>query len=487
MKKLTLSILLGFTVLILGTVSTKAMNLDDLDSNTLIIGERVFELNKHLLTEDEYNAAIENNPSGVIYYKNSMITDEDEVINWYQLGSDVMGRIEDITDVFTDNKIEPEYVNGVRILKGTIARDPGNTGGNLNTTITNDVITFEGNIDWYEADNALGRVAGNYVGVQINKPADFDASNSTVTIGEDTYNWNDVKDNDDYIWIYPKVEAITDEITITFVWDTNNTQVFTINFGENTVLGNVKIDLKSSIETRTNTLISTYYNVYDSQILTTVNDDIYYVTLGTYTGSTNPTSLVIGNSTYTIDALSLSIGKNSKIQVPIWKIKDGKVLVALTWLCADSLPNQATNVNVGGQTFEVTLYNTSVASNTLTLESASAAYTPDPFITSVSNLGTNSLDFTYSHKNTALGIILSFEGEEITDPNQVIFRKSSDGAMGLTTPESGYTYTVYPNYANEEVIVENSFSKEYKLALPGKGAIEITFNFNETIQPILYP
>lgn len=469
----------------LGAASCLAMELDELDCNTIIIGDRIFELNNYLFTETEYVNAMASNPSRDIYYKNSKNVDENEVTNWYRLNEHVIDQVEDITDVFTDNEIEPSYMNGIRILNGTISRDPGNTGGNLNTTIEGNVITFDGSIDWYESDSLLSRTAGNYVGVKINKPTDFDASESTVIIGENTYYWDDVKDTNDYIFIYPKVESVTDEIMLTFVWDENNTQVFTIKFGSNTVLGNAQLDLKTSIESKTNTLISTYYNRYNSQILDIVDDDIYYVTLGTYTGMENPTSLTIGSSSYGTDALTLSIGNNSKIQVPVWKIKNGKVLVALTWLCADSLPNQATNVVIGGQTFEVTLYNTSIATNTLTLESANYAYKLENFSASVSNLTSNSLNFTYSHNNTALGIVLNFGGEAIIDPNQVIFRKASDGTMGLTVPESGYTYVLYPNYGNTEVTETNSFSKTYKLALPGKGVIELTFNFNEVIEPII--
>jgi hypothetical protein len=123
------------------------------------------------------------------------------------------------------------------VVKGSIARDPGNTGGDLGYSIEDNTVTFtSGEIKWYPEDEDLGRAAGNRVGVQINAPADFNTEDVTVTIGENEYNWDVIEDGDGYFWWYPLVTADKDEYTATVVWNESSTQVFKVVIGENVTL-----------------------------------------------------------------------------------------------------------------------------------------------------------------------------------------------------------------------------------------------------------
>jgi hypothetical protein len=122
-------------------------------------------------------------------------------------------------------------------VKGSIERDPANTGGELEVTIEDDTVTFtSGEIKWYPEDQALGRAAGNRVGVQINAPADFDTSGVKVTIGENEYDWNEIEDGDGYFWWYPLVTADKKEYTATVVWNEASTQVFKVVIGSGVTL-----------------------------------------------------------------------------------------------------------------------------------------------------------------------------------------------------------------------------------------------------------
>ena len=238
----------------------------------------------------------------------------------------------------------------------------------------------------------------------------------------------------------------------------------------------VNVNLSETIEEKSNNLISTYYNKYSKDdLLTEVDDDVYYVTLGDYVGTENPSELKIGEIAYDNSAKKLSIGNKAFINVPVWKIKDGKVLVALTWLSADALPDKATKVEVGGQTFEVTVYSTSVAGNNVTIVGADGIYGPTGYAHETTING-NTVDFKYTHGTTALGVKLKAGNEEITNESQVIFRKSTDGSMGLTTPEEGYTYAVYFNWENAAISEAKDYVREYKIAIPGKGVISLTLN-----------
>jgi|GEM_PF-6365206 hypothetical protein len=120
------------------------------------------------------------------------------------------------------------------LLKGTIERDPGNTGDvpdgtPLTVTQSGDTINFKGDIAWYPADAALGRTEGNRVGVEINAPGGFDTTNSTFTFNGKTYNWEEVAGDDIFVWVYPKVTEVPQGWDIVVTWATGFVQTFTVN------------------------------------------------------------------------------------------------------------------------------------------------------------------------------------------------------------------------------------------------------------------
>lgn len=238
------------------------------------------------------------------------------------------------------------------------------------------------------------------------------------------------------------------------------------------------VDLTDTIESRSNTLINTYYNKYhNGDLLDEVDDDVFYITLGDYLGSENPTELTIGNNTYNQDPLYMSIGMNAFTNVPVWKIENGKVLLALTWLSADALPDRATNIEIGGQTFMVTIYQSSLSGNILTITDAKSIYGPNGY-GSKATIDGNTIDFYYTHGAQALGVELSIDNEKIVDASQIIFRKSTDGSMGLTTTESsvGCTYGLYFHWENGPIQTNVDYVRNYKIAIPGKGVINLILN-----------
>ncbi len=122
-------------------------------------------------------------------------------------------------------------------VKGSIARDPGNTGGkDLTVTVDGETITFDGNIEWYPVDESVGRnEAGNRVGVEITAPEGFDASGAVVTIGDDTYE-NLFTAEKNYFWWYPLVTEAGETFTATVEWNSASTQVFTVKIADTATL-----------------------------------------------------------------------------------------------------------------------------------------------------------------------------------------------------------------------------------------------------------
>ena len=252
------------------------------------------------------------------------------------------------------------------------------------------------------------------------------------------------------------------------------------NRNDDTFVPTTLVNLSEVIANKADNFIEAYYNKYNNgDVLTEVDDNVFYVNLGKYFGSNNPTSLAIGNEIYDVSetpnvgiSKSMSIGMNAKTYVPVWKIVNGDVLVALTWLSVDAMPNQATDVMIGGQTFIVNVYGNSTSNNVLTVTRAGEVYGPVDY-DAIAEINGNTVDFYYTHGAQALGIELSLGNEAVTEANQIIFRKASNGDMGITTTEAGYTYALYFHYNNAAITTPEDYVKLYKLALPGKGVIHL--------------
>ncbi len=250
------------------------------------------------------------------------------------------------------------------------------------------------------------------------------------------------------------------------------------------------------LEKQSASLVATYYNQPNTNngsdnVLTNVDDDVYYIDLGTYTGNEeNPTTLTINGVEYGTDNASLSVGNNNFIELPVWKIKqiDGAdhILVALPWLCVEALPNSETVVTVGNQTIDVKLYSEDTNSE-LVLESAgNFSNSEDANYIHEVTVNSNTVTLTRGHKIMGVGLTLSLDNENITTSNYdgVIFRMNNVNKMkmGIVTPEDDtFTYATYYNYSNEPVTEESENTLEYKLAIPGKGTITVTIIVKDVV------
>jgi hypothetical protein len=120
----------------------------------------------------------------------------------------------------------------VPLVSGSIAWDPGKTGGTgLDVKVEGNTITFKGEIEWYPADESLGRTAGNRVGVEIIPPEGFDAKDAKVKIGGKEYTFGE----DRFFW-YPLVTSVGQEFTATVEWNSDSTQVFTVKIADEATL-----------------------------------------------------------------------------------------------------------------------------------------------------------------------------------------------------------------------------------------------------------
>lgn len=107
-----------------------------------------------------------------------------------------------------------------------IMRDPGNTGGKEcfdEVDASGKNIMFTGKIDYYDADESLGRTAGNRVGVMIQFPenvTDDDLATLKIHIAGKTYDQTalDEHEGKKVLWYYPLVKSSEASYRVYLTW-----------------------------------------------------------------------------------------------------------------------------------------------------------------------------------------------------------------------------------------------------------------------------
>jgi len=126
-----------------------------------------------------------------------------------------------------------------KIVSGTIAAYDLPNGSE---TVTDNAVDFLGDIPWYNADVAAGRIQGNRVGVYITAPADVNLTNATVHVQsldvDVNWTWAQAKDapNVDVFSLWKLITQVPQTTVITIKWNPVSTQVFTVNVQTDSIL-----------------------------------------------------------------------------------------------------------------------------------------------------------------------------------------------------------------------------------------------------------
>lgn len=148
----------------------------------------------------------------------------------------------DVDSCWKNKVFDKMYAADMKAMHGLaiiskITRDPGMTGGKECKHEINEAqnaIMFSGKIDWYAADESLGRIAGNRVGVMIQFPEDIteeQLEGLRIHIAGNVYDKAalDEHEGKKVLWYYPLVKSSEDAFRVKLVWgeETNN-QLFWI-------------------------------------------------------------------------------------------------------------------------------------------------------------------------------------------------------------------------------------------------------------------
>lgn len=307
------------------------------------------------------------------------------------------------------------------------------------------------------------------------------------------------------------------EYTVTFV-DNEKTTKVTVNYGEKVeeleasvlegyvfdgwflnnekydftkeVTGDITLEAKylrnisRSLEETSTNFISNYYNkIYGGTTGKEITpespefkNELVYVEVGEVKSTEVPTEITIGANVYDNTDSKISIGNNAFIKAPLWKVENGKVYVSVAVLAVDASPYGKTAITVGGEDILVYAFEDSSA-NKLEIAEVKGLFGQGKYTNDATFSG-NKITYVTGNAAQGVGIKLNLvKGEDVTPvANTVVFRKNlKNNTFGLTKEDvEGYAYATYVfAYANKTFDTETKANLNYKLAVPGAGAITI--------------
>lgn len=152
-----------------------------------------------------------------------------------------------------------EITISVPEAKGTIERAVSSNGGdNVTVNIEGQSIIFNGEIEYYIADesNSLP-ISGNWVGVKITAPEGvMPDENAVLTVNDINCNidgipgWDNIKeegDGDNYFHLYQRVREIPKVNNIVMKWNNESTERYFINLASTSTLEVFRTDLENMI------------------------------------------------------------------------------------------------------------------------------------------------------------------------------------------------------------------------------------------------
>lgn len=261
-----------------------------------------------------------------------------------------------------------------------------------------------------------------------------------------------------------------------------------ITVGPDVTFKDFTYNINSKLEMMSNSLFTTYYNKYlsgdvilDSNIETQaisgveyeLDNDIYYVAVGTYKGDVDSvTEVSIGDTAYDKTPKMLNIGNNAYIYAPVWKIDNGIFYVAYPWLNVHNKEN-ITNIKIDTINYKVKVFK----DGNIKVENVTGLNTIDGYKNDIV-VEENHIDYTTEHKDHELGITLSDDETTFNTDEYLIIKNDDSVSLGQV---GEYTYII-PTKEEGEVTSEETYSNEYTIVVVNNGVTNIIVDVNLNVK-----
>lgn len=259
-----------------------------------------------------------------------------------------------------------------------------------------------------------------------------------------------------------------------------------------------------TVKTTSETMKTTYYNkfqnkdvIYDASIAPEgtdeqyiLNDDAFYITVASKLP--NVEYLEISGTKIEAGEISkISIGMNAFIHAPLWKVDEGKLKVAIPFLCAAADPiTGLAEVIAGGIRYVVPVMEPVESEKALVMSSYWVGKIEN--YTAEINVDGNTIYLRLGHHGQPAGIVLKSGETEITDESILVYLIDDTNRVSIVTPETllgnkaTYAFYSFP-YENRAVQPEENGDHRVRtvtLVIPGYGKFEVTIDATQVCDTI---
>ena len=249
----------------------------------------------------------------------------------------------------------------------------------------------------------------------------------------------------------------------------------------------VNVNITEQAQIKAEKLFETFYNKGVGAELPQANDENFYVEISSDVDTDIEVVTINGTGHTANENVKYSVGQNNFVDVPSWRIVNGKLYVAVPTMYVEA-KSGVTTVIAGNKEFKVTVFENS---SPLAIDAVTIIGTTDGATVNktTNDAGKIVVEHTRTSGKSAVGWTLSLNEEVIPD-NKYVFTKKvmsnsnqvSYGVDITTNAETtGYTSGMYNYYLNGSITEPVNRTIDYTVAIPGYGSVNFDFKVTEIV------
>ena len=248
----------------------------------------------------------------------------------------------------------------------------------------------------------------------------------------------------------------------------------------------ININAVAEAEACAEKLFETFYNKETGADLPEATGENFYLEISSDVNTDLEVVTINGTGHTANESTKYSVGNNNFVEVPSWRIVNGKLYVAVPTLYVESRSGVAT-IMAGNKEFKVTVFENA---GQLDIDSVTVVGTTEgATVNKTTDNGKIVVEHTRTSGKSAVGWVLK-TGENVVPENKYAFTKKvmsttnkvSYGVDITANAEtSGYTSALYNYWLNGSITDPVNRTIDYTIAIPGYGSINFDIKITEVV------
>ena len=249
----------------------------------------------------------------------------------------------------------------------------------------------------------------------------------------------------------------------------------------------INVNVAETAQLTAENLFETFYNKESGAELPVANNENFYVEISSDVNTDLEVITINGAGHTANENTKYSVGQNNFVDVPSWRVVNGKLYVAVPTLYVEAKSGVATII-AGNKEFKVVVFDNA---DQLTIDSVSIVGTTEGATVNktTNDSGKIVIEHTRTSGKSAVGWTLSLNGEVVPADKYVFTKKvmadSNTVSYGVditsNAETTGYSSGLYNYWLNGSITEPVNRTIDYTVAIPGYGSVNFDVKITEIV------